>query len=144
LFVPANSEEIKKKQELSEQINSASPASKKIPKEMALIPNGEFIRGTTAKEAQKVCFKNNDHCKEKWFEDEEPLHSVKLSSYHLDIHEVIQKYYQRLMGKNPSKFKGSNLPVESVTWYEAMEYCKKTGKRLPTEAEWEWASRGGK
>ena len=90
-----------------------------------------------------MCLKNNDHCKEKWFEDEEPLHSVKLSSYYLDIHEVTQKDYQRLMKKNPSKFKGSNLPVESVTWYGAMEYCKKTGKRLPTEAEWEWAARGG-
>jgi formylglycine-generating enzyme len=144
LLAPANSEEIKKKQELSEQINSASPASKQIPKGMALIPNGEFIRGTNSKEAQKVCLKNNDHCKEKWFEDEEPLHSVKLSSYYLDIHEVTQKDYQRLMEKNPSKFKGSNLPVESVTWYEAMEYCKKTGKRIPTEAEWEWAARGGK
>jgi hypothetical protein len=46
-----------------------APASKKIPKEMALIPNGEFIRWKTSKEAQKVDLKNNDHCKEKWFKD---------------------------------------------------------------------------
>jgi hypothetical protein len=57
LLVPANSEEIKKKQELCEQINSAAPASKQIPKGVALISNGEFIKGTTAKEAQKVCLK---------------------------------------------------------------------------------------
>jgi hypothetical protein len=72
LLVPTNSEEIKKKQELHEQINSAASTSKQIPKGMALIPNGDFIRGATSKEAQKVCLKNNYRCKEKWFEDEEP------------------------------------------------------------------------
>ena len=51
LLVPANSEETQKKQELSKQINSASPDSKQIPKGMALIPNGDFIRGATSKEA---------------------------------------------------------------------------------------------
>jgi formylglycine-generating enzyme len=127
LVVTANSEELNKK-----------------TRDMVLIPAGEFIRGTASKEAQKVCLKNNDHCKEKWFKDEEPLHSVKLSGYYLDINEVTQKDYQRVMIKNPSEFKGSNLPVERVTWYESMEYCEKMGKRLPTEAEWEWAARGGK
>jgi formylglycine-generating enzyme required for sulfatase activity len=73
---------------------------------MALILNGEFIRGTTSKEVQKVCLKNNDHCKEKWFEDEEPLHSVKLSTYYLDIREVIQKYYQVLWEKTLPNLKG--------------------------------------
>lgn len=131
-------------EELIKKINSTALASKQIPQGMVIIPAGEFTRGTASKEAQKVCLKNNDHCKEKWFEDEEPLHSVKLNSFFLDRHEVTQKEYQSVMLKNPSDFKGPNLPVERVTWYEAMEYCQKTGKRLPTEAEWEWAAKGGK
>jgi|SaaInlStandDraft_7_1057024.scaffolds.fasta_scaffold53763_2 formylglycine-generating enzyme len=144
LLAPAGSEEIKEKSGVSAKINSAAIASKKNPKGMVLIPGAEFIRGTTSKVAQEVCLKNNDHCKEKWFKDEEPLHPVKLSSYYLDINEVTQEDYQRIIIKNPSEFKGSNLPVERVTWYEAMDYCKKVGKRLPTEAEWEWAAKGGK
>ena len=144
LFASADSEEIKEKPGLSTKINNAVLESKQIPEGMVLIPGGEFIRGTASKEAQNVCLKNNDYCKEKWFKDEEPLHSVKITGYYLDLYEVTQKNYQRVMTKNPSEFKGSNLPVESVTWYEAMEYCEKVGKRLPTEAEWEWAAKGGK
>jgi len=144
LFASADSEEIKEKPGLSAKINNAVLESKQISEGMVLIPSGEFFRGTASKEAQNVCLKNNDYCKEKWFKDEEPLHSVKLTGYYLDLYEVTQKNYQRVMTKNPSEFKGSNLPVESVTWYEAMEYCEKVGKRLPTEAEWEWAAKGGK
>jgi len=115
LFASADSEEIKEKPGLSAKINNAVLESKQIPEGMVLIPGGEFIRGTASKEAQNVCLKNNDYCKEKWFKDEEPLHSVKLTGYYLDLYEVTQKDYQRVMNKNPSEFKGSNLPVESVT-----------------------------
>lgn len=113
------------------------------PKGMVVIPQGKFTRGTVAHLANQICLKNNKPCKEAWFKDEEPVHSVQLKSFHIDIHEVTQQEFHRVMGENPADFKGSNLPVENVTWYEAAEYCKKLRKRLPTEAEWEWAARGG-
>ena len=83
-------------------------------------------------------------------DDEKPAHKVTLSSYYIGKYEVTQAQWRAIMGKNPSRFTGDNNPVEIVTWYEAQEFCKKlsqlTGKkyRLPTEAEWEYAARGGK
>ena len=75
--------------------------------------------------------------------DEQPVHEVCVSSFQIDKYEVIQQAFSLKMGSNPSRFKGPNLPVESVTWVEASDYCLESGKRLPTEAEWEYAARGG-
>ena len=62
----------------------------------------------------------------------------------MDATEVTQAEYRKVMGKNPSRFSGcDDCPVEQVSWYDANEYAKKVGKRLPTEAEWEYAARGG-
>ena len=83
--------------------------------------------------------------------DEKPIHSVTLSDYHIGETEVTQELWQAVMGSNPSWFKGDNQrPVESVSWKACQKFIKKlnrlTGKefRLPTEAEWEYAARGGK
>ena len=81
--------------------------------------------------------------------DEIPSHSVTLSSYYIGQTEVTQELWTAVMGSNPSWFEGTNLPVEQVTWNDCQTFITKlnsaTGKRfrLPTEAEWEYAARGG-
>ena len=76
--------------------------------------------------------------------DEKPVHTVTVSSFYMDKTEVTQAEYRKVMGKNPSYFSGcDDCPVERVSWHDANEYAKKVGKRLPTEAEWEYAARGG-
>ena len=80
---------------------------------------------------------------EKKYFDEQPMHEVCLSPFRMDKYEVTQSVYQATMDRNPSRFVGTNLPVERVNWPDADEYCRKIDKRLPTEAEWEYAARGG-
>ena len=82
-------------------------------------------------------------------DNEKPVHSVTLSNYYIGKYEVTQKLWKAVMGNNPSHFKGDNLPVENVSWNDVQAFLRKlnqiTGKhyRLPTEAEWEYAARGG-
>jgi len=81
--------------------------------------------------------------------DEKPAHSVTLSSYYMGETEVTQALWKAVMGNNPSYFKGDNLPVGNVSWNDVRKFIEKlnrlTGRtfRLPTEAEWEYAARGG-
>lgn len=82
-------------------------------------------------------------------ETEIPQHQVKVSSFWMGQYPVTQSQYMAVMGDNPSRFKGADRPVERVTWYQALEFCKRlseqTGNlyRLPSEAEWEYACRAG-
>jgi formylglycine-generating enzyme required for sulfatase activity len=106
---------------------------------MHLIPvlHGSFITGTP------TSFKFN-------LRFEEFQHQVTLTkNYYLGQTEVSQAQYKNIMGYNPSVFLGDSLPVQNVSWFEALEFCKKLSKkenktyRLPTEAEWEYACRAG-
>ena len=85
------------------------------------------------------------------WKNEKPVHRVTLTNnYYISKYEVTQTLWQAVMGSNPSRFKGSDLPVEQVSWNDCQDFISElnamTGKRfrLPTEAEWEYAARGGK
>ena len=84
------------------------------------------------------------------YDDEKPQHRVTLSDYYIGETQVTQELWAAVMGNNPAYFKGNNNPVECVSWDNCQEFIRKlnekTGKafRLPTEAEWEFAARGGK
>lgn len=73
--------------------------------------------------------------------DEKPVHEVCLDDFFIDSHEITQMEYEKVMEENPSRFRGDSNPVEKVPWKDANNFCEKVGKRLPTEAEWEYAAR---
>ncbi|MDR2386413.1 MAG: formylglycine-generating enzyme family protein [Deltaproteobacteria bacterium] len=118
-----------------------------------LIKGGSFLMGSPTDEPERG--------------SDETRHRVSVSDFYLDRSELTQREYTALMGNNPSEFQGDNLPVEKVTWFEAIQYCnarsqkeglkaaysidgqtvtwnrEAEGYRLPTETEWEYASRAG-
>lgn len=83
------------------------------------------------------------------YDNEKPIHHVNLYEFFIGKYPVTQAQYQAVMYENPSNFKGDQNPVEKVSWHDAMEFCQKlsqkTGQkvRLPSEAEWEYAAKGG-
>ncbi len=78
-------------------------------------------------------------------DEDEEQHPVEITQgFWLAKHPVNQKQWQAVMGDNPSqKSKGGACPVDSVSWHDARKFCRQTGLRLPTEAEWEYACRAG-
>ena len=106
---------------------------------MVAVEGGTFMMGATSEQGSEA------------YDDEKPVHQVTLSSYYIGQTEVTQALWEAVMGKNPVKYDfGDNRPVTNVSWDDCQDFVIKlnqlTGKRfrLPTEAEWEYACRGGK
>ncbi len=109
---------------------------------LAFIPPGEFLMGSP------------DDDSSAWAA-EKPQHTVRITKpFYLGVTEVTQEQYERVMGTNPSQFKGAEVPVERVSWEDVMEFCRRLSAlpaeqsagrvyRLPSEAEWEYACRAG-
>ena len=106
--------------------------------DMVKVEGGTFMMGGTREQGEDA------------FDDEKPAHKVTLSTFFIGRYPITQDQWEAVMGVNPSYFKGEKLPVEKVSWFDCQEFAKKlsemTGRhfRLPTEAEWEYAARGGK
>jgi len=135
--------------------SEAAPASKNLPGEITntigmkfvLIPAGEFMMGSSQSVEEVV---SNGGGEVEYYRGEQPRHRVSITRpFYLGVHEVTQKQYEAIMGENPSYFEGENNPVDSVSWFDAVEFCKKLTEkegityRLPTEAEWEYSCRAG-
>ena len=124
-----------------------------IPENFILVEGGTFSMGSPDSEA--------------WRSDDETQHTVTVSDFYMSAFEVTQAEYQAVIGSNPSAFSGEDLPVETISWLDAIAYCNArseleglepaytiegqtvtwnrgaNGYRLPTEAEWEYACRAG-
>jgi len=117
-----------------------TPAERSIPSEITdsvgmhlrLVPGGSFVMGSDNGQP-----------------DERPPHPVSLEAFYIGVYEVTQQQYESVIGWNPATFRGPTLPVETLTWYDAREFCRLVAERegvtyrLPREAEWEYAARGG-
>lgn len=137
---------------------SASPEENEvsmmeIPKSFVLIEGGTFQMGSPETES--------------WRSDDETQHTVTVSNFYMSQYELTQEEYEKVMGNNPSNFSGNALPVDNISWLDAVSYCNArsesegltpvytidgqnvswdrsaNGYRLPTEAEWEYACRAG-
>ncbi|MCR5192367.1 MAG: formylglycine-generating enzyme family protein [Bacteroidales bacterium] len=104
---------------------------------MVYVEGGTFTMGCTSEQGVDCAW------------DEKPAHSVTLSGYYIGETEVTQALWKAVMGSNPSNWEGDQLPVENVSWDDCQTFIRNlnnmTGRtfRLPTEAEWEYAARGG-
>lgn len=139
--------------EQSPASNSLEATDMQIPENFVLIKGGSFQMGSPDSEA--------------WRSADETQHSVTVSDFYMSKYELTQKEYEEITGNNPSNFKGDNLPLENISWLDAVAYCNArsekdgltpvytidgqniswdrsaNGYRLPTEAEWEYACRAG-
>ncbi|KAB2908963.1 MAG: formylglycine-generating enzyme family protein [Ignavibacteriales bacterium] len=147
--------------ELSSEETAQKPAAapvkkEEVPEGYVFVEGGTFLMGCTSEQGYDC------------WQDEYPAHEVTLSDFYISKYEVTQAQWDSIMPVNPSFYRGASLPVELISWYDAIEFCNKlsekeglkpaysgtgtnitcnfyaNGYRLPTEAEWEYAARGGR
>ncbi|TRU02839.1 MAG: peptidase C14 [Microcystis sp. Msp_OC_L_20101000_S702] len=150
--VNAKGEQIKKESKQSQYFRE--DLGNGITLEMVAIPGGTFLMGTEDEEIERLVKKFN------WegFRRERPQHEVTVPPFFMGKYPITQSQWKAIaatakididLETNPSNFKGDELPVESVNWYQATEFCKRLSRetkreyRLPSEAEWEYACRAG-
>jgi len=132
-FIDSN-KNIRRETRKARQLVETLPNNVKL--EMIYVPGGTFMMGSNM-------IGSND------YDDEKPIHQVTLEPFLVGKYPVTQAQWEAIMDSNPSKFKGANRPVETVTWDDAMQCCAKlsqlTGQqyRLLSEAQWEYACRAG-
>ena len=149
------SDDTKNDQSSQEQQNSEQVSENPNPDfevngvtfKMIKVEGGTFKMGAQNVEQKKRYYDKKAYDDESLLDNS--LRKVELASYYIGETEVTQELWQTVMGNNPSKFRGPQRPVEQVSWNDCKEFITKlnklTGKnfRLPTEAEWEYAARGG-
>ena len=130
-------EEKAKQKAEQEKYESLPPVIQNLISNMVHVEGGTFTMGATSEQGSDA------------WDDERPTHQVTLSSFSIGKYEVTQEEWEAVMGNNPSNFKGAKKPVEQVSWNDCQAFIRKlnelTGRnfRLPSEAEWEFAARGG-
>ena len=151
--VPSDSTDTNEEAESSTENGENAMNPEDVKDGFILINGGTFLMGSPESE--------------NWRIDDETQHSVTVSAFYIDKYETTQKEYARITGENPSTFKGDDLPVENITWLDAIRFANAKSKnagltpaytinengvtwdraangyRLPTEAEWEYACRNG-
>ena len=114
---------------------------------MVYVEGGTFMMGSFPSELPEI--------DTLYYDNEIPAHEVTLSSFRIGRYEVTQEEWEAVMGENPSHYKGAKRPVEGISWNDCQIFIRKLNEltkdhpngghfRLPTEAEWEYAARGGK
>ena len=135
--IPQQQEQYSPQQEYGGGFSNQTITVNGVSFEMVYVEGGSFDMGATTEQGSDA------------WDEEYPVHRVTLSGYYIGKCEVTQELWEAVMGSNPSNFRGAQNPVERVSWNDCQKFVRRlnrlTGRtfRLPTEAEWEYAARGG-
>jgi formylglycine-generating enzyme required for sulfatase activity/predicted Ser/Thr protein kinase len=136
--IPSIDNSVDENETPSENATGANAVLSALRANMVFVQGGSFTMGCTSEQGRDCD------------DDEKPAHQVTVSSFWIGKYEVTQKEWEAVMGSNPSRFQNCpDCPVENVTWNDVQDFIRKlnylTGGnyRMPTEAEWEFAARGG-